>query len=114
MSRRTKLTRRQFLYLSTLATAGAVASACAPLTPEVTAPTEVAPEPTSAPTSEPEEPAATEEPEEATEPTAEPEPVSMYKEAPMLAALVESGALPPVEERLPLNPRSTGFRYCPR
>ena len=104
MSRRTKLTRRQFLYLSTLATAGAVASACAPLTPEVTAPTEVAPEPTSAPTSEPEEPAATEEPEEATEPTAEPEPVSMYKEAPMLAALVESGALPPVEERLPLNP----------
>ena len=36
MSRRTKLTRRQFLYLSTLATAGAVASACAPLTPECT------------------------------------------------------------------------------
>ncbi len=39
MSQRHKLTRRQFLYLSTLATAGAVASACGrPLTPEVTEP----------------------------------------------------------------------------
>ena len=28
----------------------------------------------------------------------------MYNEAPMLAALVESGDLPPVEERLPVNP----------
>ncbi len=28
-----------------------------------------------------------------------------YNESPMLAALVEAGELPPVEERLPVNPR---------
>ncbi|MCU0522025.1 MAG: ABC transporter substrate-binding protein, partial [Anaerolineae bacterium] len=102
MSQRHKLTRRQFLYVSTLATAGAVASACgAPLTVE---PTEVPPEPTAAPptaTPKPEAPAATAKPDE---PTAVPEPMSKYKEAPMLAALVASGDLPPVDERLPLNP----------
>ena len=104
MSQRHKLTRRQFLYLSTLATAGAVASACAPLTAEVTEePTEAVPVATAKPTAtpKPEAPAATAKPEE---PTATPEPVSMYKEAPMLAALVASGDLPPVEERLPLTP----------
>lgn len=30
---------------------------------------------------------------------------TQYNEAPMLAALVEAGQLPPVEERLPVNPR---------
>ena len=29
----------------------------------------------------------------------------MYSEAPMLADLVANGSLPPVEERLPINPR---------
>jgi len=105
MSQRHRLTRRQFLCLSTLATAGAVASACGgPLTPEVTEPESTAApaEPTAVPpTAKPEEPEATAKP---AEPTAVPEPVSMYKEAPMLAALVASGDLPPVEERLPLNP----------
>jgi len=31
-------------------------------------------------------------------------PMAGYNEAPMLKALVESGELPPVEERLPVNP----------
>jgi peptide/nickel transport system substrate-binding protein len=48
---------------------------------------------------EPEEPVM-EEP-EMEEPVMEPK----YKEAPMLAALVARGELPPVEERLPLNPK---------
>ncbi|MGC9468930.1 MAG: ABC transporter substrate-binding protein [Anaerolineae bacterium] len=88
MSRRRKLTRRQFMQLSALAGAGAVLVACGTPAPEVTEePEEEAPEATQAP--EQEEVA---------------EPVSKYNEAPMLAALVEAGELPPVDERLPLNP----------
>ncbi|MGC9522723.1 MAG: ABC transporter substrate-binding protein [Anaerolineae bacterium] len=94
MSRRRKLTRRQFIRLSALAGAGAVMAACGPAT-EVAAPTEEPEEPAE----EPEEP--TEEPEEPEEPA---EPASKYNEAPMLAALVESGELPPVDDRLPVNP----------
>lgn len=84
MSRRHKLTRREFLYLSTLATAGAVVTACAPKPPAVTAPTEAPPA--------------------AAQPTTATETGGKYKEAPMLAALVDAGNLPPVDERLPLNP----------
>lgn len=88
MSRRHKLTRRQFLQISALATAGAVATACGTPAPEMTeepaAPEEEAPEP--------------EEEEEAAEPS------TKYMEAPMLAELVASGDLPSVDERLPLNP----------
>jgi peptide/nickel transport system substrate-binding protein len=105
MNRRSKLTRRQFLEISALATAGVVVTACAPKTPE--APTQATQAPVEqqpAATAVPEEkPAATAVPEEKVEePVAE--PVSKYREAPMLAALVASGALPPVDERLPLNP----------
>lgn len=66
--------------------------------------------PTAAPTEAP-----IEKPTEATEvaqptaeaPTAEPteEPASMYGESPMLAERVAAGDLPPVDERLPENPR---------
>ncbi|MGC9396377.1 MAG: ABC transporter substrate-binding protein [Anaerolineae bacterium] len=55
--------------------------------PATEAPKEEAPAPTAVP--ETEEPA---------------EPASKYNESPMLAAKVEAGELPPVDERLPANP----------
>jgi peptide/nickel transport system substrate-binding protein len=105
--KKTRISRRQFIRLSATMTAGAVLAACAQ--------TET---PTAEPEMDEEEPTATPEPEptEAPEPTAtamqveeeEPEPtemVSQYQEAPMLAEMVEAGELPPVDERLPMNPR---------
>ena len=44
------------------------------------------------------------EPTTAPEPTAVPPAGSKYKEAPMLADMVTAGTLPPVDERLPMNP----------
>jgi peptide/nickel transport system substrate-binding protein len=107
MADRRKITRREFLRVSTLAAAGAVAAACAPqATPEMTEepePEEEMPEPTA--TEEPEEePEPTEEPEEEMEEEEEEMPESQYNEAPMLAELVAAGELPPVDERLPPNP----------
>jgi peptide/nickel transport system substrate-binding protein len=105
MNRRNKLTRRQFLEISALATAGVVVTACAPKTPEAQVPATQAPAEKPAATAVPvEKPAATAVPEEKVVDEPEPEPVSKYQEAPSLAALVASGALPPVDERLPLNP----------
>ena len=80
MSERRRITRREFLYLSTLATAGAIATACGG---------------TSEPTDAVEEPVI-EEPKEG----ASAETGSKYKEHPKFAALVEAGKLPPVDERL--------------
>jgi peptide/nickel transport system substrate-binding protein len=102
-----KLTRRQFIQLSVLAAGSAALAACgAPATQAPAAevpPTEAPPaaEPTTAPepTQAAQEAAPTEAPAEA--PAAE---MPKYKEAPMLADKVASGALPPVEERLPGNP----------
>jgi peptide/nickel transport system substrate-binding protein len=99
-----RISRRQFIQLSAAATAGAVLAACggqqtpAPV-PATQVPATDAPSPTAVP-------AATSTP--LTVKETEPEPtvvVSQYQEAPMLAALVAAGQLPPVEERLPLNPR---------
>ena len=106
MEEKRKLTRREFLQVSVLATAGVALTACKQPTPVPTAaPTEKAPEPTAVPkTEEPKEEPKAAEPTKVPEPTAVPEPVSMYKEAPMLAKLVEAGSLPPVDERLPMNP----------
>ncbi len=81
------VSRREFLRLSALATAGVVTVACgasgepAPSAPEAAA--------TTAPASEAAAPAG---------------PPSQYNEAPMLADLVAAGELPPVDERLPSNP----------
>jgi peptide/nickel transport system substrate-binding protein len=88
MSKRT-ITRRQFLSTSVVVAAGAVAAACA-------APTPVPPkeEPTKAPV----------EATKAPTPTIAPVPVAKVSEAPMLAALVKAGTLPPVADRLPKNP----------
>jgi len=96
------LSRREFLRVSALASAATIAAACAPSAP--TQPT-AAPQPTSvpAPTTAPaEQPTKAPVP-----PTAVPEPtkeVSRYNEAPMLAERVAKGELPPIEERLPVNP----------
>ena len=88
MSKRGKITRREFLYVSTLAAAGAISAACG------------------APTAEP---APTQEPAVMPEATMAPDTSgSRYKEAPELAALVAAGTLPPVDERLPLEPFVVG------
>ncbi|NPV08315.1 MAG: twin-arginine translocation signal domain-containing protein [Anaerolineae bacterium] len=85
-----RLTRRNLLQLCALTTGAAVATACGgapgPAPTATEAPVQ-APETTSAP-----------------EPTTAPAVASRYAEAPSLAAQVASGALPPVEERLPLEP----------
>ncbi|NPV08488.1 MAG: ABC transporter substrate-binding protein [Anaerolineae bacterium] len=89
-----RLTRRDLLRVSAIATGAAVASACAGAPAPTTAPAPVeattAPEPTAAPAE------ATTAPVEA--------PPSRYNEAPMLAEMVKAGTLPPVEERLPKEP----------
>lgn len=90
-----KLKRRDFLKLSSVAAAGAVAAACAPQ---------------AQPQAEPTKPAAAE-----AEPTAKPVmaeekpietvvPPEVSKEPPSLEELVKSGQLPPVDERLPAEP----------
>ncbi len=85
--KKSRMSRREFLTLSTIASAAAAISACAPAATQVIQSTQ-APAATQAPT----KPAAT-----AAAPTS-------YKESPMLAALVKAGKLPPVEQRLPKNP----------
>ena len=82
-----KVTRREFLKVSAVAAAGLLAQAC-----------------TKAPTEAPAEATAVPKPAEATkapEPTAVPEAA---KEAPMLADMVASGALPAFDQRLPAEP----------
>lgn len=91
MSKR-QMTRRDFLRLSAIVSAGAVAAACGGQAPAPEAPAPEAP--------------AVEAPKEAPAPPAEEAAavVSKYKEAPMLAELVKAGKLPPVDERLPKDP----------
>ncbi len=89
-----KLKRRDFIKLSSVAFLGAVAAACSPQPAETPTSAPPAAEPTKAPEAEP-----TKAPEaEATQPPA------ASKEPPMLQAKVDSGELPPLEERLPENP----------
>ena len=85
------LTRREFLRISTLASAATVAAACvqAPMAP----PAEGA-APVSAPAGE-----------SVAQPAAPPaEPTAKFHESPMLAERVAAGTLPPVDERVPVNP----------
>ncbi len=83
MAKRT-ITRREFMQLSAVATAGSLLAACGGGGSE-----EPAVQPTAAPAEAP-APAASS---------------SKYNEAPMLKELVEAGDLSPVDERLPVNPR---------
>ena len=79
------LTRREFLRVSALATTATLAAACVqvPMTPS---------EPVAAPA-------------EGQAPPPEPAAPAQFQEAPMLAEQVAQGLLPPVDERLPRNPR---------
>ena len=80
------VSRRQFMRLSAFATAGIAVAACAA--------------PGAAPAAPVAEPAAADS-NAAAAPAAAP---GQYNEAPMLADLVAAGELPPVDERLPINP----------
>lgn len=105
---RQPITRRRFLRASAAVSATGLLAACGgapqsapPGSDAATAPAPAAtpaPEPTSPPTTAP-APAAT----TAAEPT-RPAASAVYGEAPMLADLVQQGALPPVDERLPETP----------
>ena len=81
-----KISRREFIRLSALASAGIAVAACAK--------TEEPPAATATPKAAVEEPTATPVPVE------EPE----AKEAPMLAEQVSAGTIPPLDERMPTNP----------
>ncbi|MGI6379676.1 MAG: ABC transporter substrate-binding protein [Anaerolineae bacterium] len=100
-----KLSRREFLIGAGGVAAGSLLAACgqptaAPSPTQAPAQATSAPEPTDVP------PTAAPEAAEATAvPTVAEEPVATgYTEAPMLAELVASGELPPIEERLPVEP----------
>lgn len=85
-----QISRRQFLQWSTLTTAGVMVVACGGA-PAAEAPVAEAPA-AEAPAAAGGEAAAG--------------VAGKYNEAPMLAELVNAGQLPPVDERLPVNPRT--------
>ncbi len=87
-----KLTRRDFLIMSAGSAAAALSAACSARTPPGVA--EPAPDAQGA--------AATAVPDAA---AVQEVPAGQYNEAPMLRDLVAAGELPPVDERLPKNPR---------
>jgi peptide/nickel transport system substrate-binding protein len=90
-----RISRRDFLRVSTLAGAATLAAACGG-TPTSPAPAEPTAQPVAAPAAQPTAaPAA---------PAAPVEVPAKFNEAPMLAELVAKGELPPVDERLPENP----------
>jgi peptide/nickel transport system substrate-binding protein len=73
------ITRRQFLQVTSAASASALLAACGQA---------ATPAPTAAPA----------------KPTEAPKPASKYQEAPMLAELSKAGKLPPVDQRVSQNP----------
>lgn len=98
--RKSKISRRQFIKLSSLAAAGAVVAACSQAEVGEEVAEEAVAEATATLAPTPEEIEVTEE-----TPTPVPQVTSQYNEPPMLAELVAAGELPPVDQRLPKNPR---------
>ena len=99
-----KISRRTFLRYSALAGTAAVAAACSPVPPPDLTTAET---PTTAAQEKPIQEAVPTNTAAAVEPgvSATSTPAVMeYKESPMLADLVQAGKLPPVAERLPVNP----------
>ena len=82
------ISRRRFLQLGAIGTAGIVAAACAGAEAEPAA----------------EDMPATAADTEGEAPAQAPASPGGYREAPMLAEMVADGALPPIDERLPANP----------
>jgi len=106
MSQTSKINRREFLRLSALAIGGTVMAACAS-SATTEAPMEEPTEAMTQATEAPAEPAeATATPRPVAEPTNTPVPTAeaAAQEAPMLAAKVAAGELPPLAERLPAVP----------
>jgi len=104
-----RMNRRRFLTISAATAAGGVVMACAPSAPRVASNATVAPtSPAQAavPTTPRPEPTAAglSISGQVATPAAQPA-VRTYKEAPTLAQLVKDGKLPPVDQRLPQNPR---------
>ncbi|NLS77923.1 MAG: ABC transporter substrate-binding protein [Chloroflexi bacterium] len=91
-----RLTRRDFLRWTTLTAVGVAAAACAKPAEPVAQPTTAPAQPTAAPAQPTAAPA---------KPTDTPAPVAKFSEAPALAEQVKAGKLPPVDERLPEDPR---------
>jgi len=89
------ISRRDFVRLTALSTAATVAAACGQPTP-TTAPQTTAPATAVPATAAPAAPAA---------PATAAPAAARYAEAPALAEKVQSGGLPPIEERLPIDPR---------
>lgn len=87
--RRTSISRREFMQVSGLATAGMVLAACGGAAAPAPAAEEAAPAESSADSGGDAAPAG---------------PPTQFNEAPMLAELVAAGDLPSVDERLPANP----------
>lgn len=96
MTQKRKISRREFIQLSALTTAGLVAAACSGAAPSGTT-TDAAPVQTKTEETAPQ----TQAEDTATEAVAT---SSQYNEAPQLADLVQAGELPPVDERLPKQP----------
>lgn len=96
MKKKGNVTRREFIRLSAVGTAGVAVAACTAPTPTAVA-TEA---PAAAPTAT--KPVVNIDATPTVGPT--PTAVSKFQEAPMLAELVKAGKLPPVEERLPIRP----------
>jgi len=97
--RQPSISRRQFLRLATVGTAAALV-ACSPTpTPEPTKAPAATTAPVATKASE-----ATKAPEATKASVATQPPAAKYKEAPMLAELVKTGKLPPVDQRLPQVP----------
>ena len=106
MSRR--IDRRRFLVQAASLAAATAAIACgapAPSTPRTEAkPTAPPPAPAAQPTTAINLQASVPAP-ASTAPPASGAPAGKYKEAPVLADLVKAGKLPPIDQRLPVNPR---------
>ncbi len=94
-----EVTRREFLRACGLLGTSTLVAACAPT---ATTPGQVT-EPTAAEA----EPTAVEEEAAAVEDAVTEPPSGRFQEAPMLTEMVQAGELPPVEERLPLEPKIT-------
>jgi peptide/nickel transport system substrate-binding protein len=97
-NRGTQISRRKFLHISSMAAAGVALAACGAGVPSAQEPAAATSATLRAPT--PEQIVVS----DATA-TAVPQTISQYAEAPMLADLVAAGELPPVDQRLPKNPK---------
>jgi peptide/nickel transport system substrate-binding protein len=109
METKRTVTRREFLRLVGITVAGAALASCTAPTPTAVQEATEAPvkEPVEAPTEKPVEKPTEKPVEKPTDAPVVEEPVDTapaFKDPPMLAPMVAAGELPPIEQRLPVNP----------